>query len=74
MRKHYRTYFFNTAIDADTAFRLLTRLRSVPIFAALHSVGEFSCVFSQAPTRNCFAKSILILEDEWGKACVSRRR
>jgi hypothetical protein len=61
-------------VEASTAFQLLTPLQSVPIFAALQSVGEFSRVVSKARTRKCFAKSILILEDEWGKACVVRRR
>jgi len=51
-------------IEAGTSFTLLTPLRNVPIVAALQSVGEFSRVFSKAPTRNCFAKSILIFEDE----------
>jgi hypothetical protein len=54
-------------IEARTAFRLLTLLQSVLIVAALQPVGEFSRVFSKARTRNCFAKSLLILEDEWGK-------
>ena len=74
MRKHYGHLAFHTEIEASTAFRLLTRLQSVPIVAALQSVGEFSRAFSKAPTRNCFAKSILILKDGWGKACVARRR
>jgi hypothetical protein len=48
MRKHYRQELFSyAAIDASTAFRLLTRLQSVPIVAALQSVGEFSRAFSK---------------------------
>jgi hypothetical protein len=35
MRKHYGHPPFQTAIEADIAFRLLTRLQSAPIFAAL---------------------------------------
>jgi hypothetical protein len=39
--------FFCLAIGARTVFRLLTRLQSVPIVAALQSVGEFSRAFSK---------------------------
>jgi hypothetical protein len=49
------TFFFNLVIEASTAFRLLTPLQSVPIVTALQSVGEFSRVFSKAPTRTVFA-------------------
>jgi len=58
--KHLGPFFQMTA-EADTAFRLLTRPQSVPIVAALQSVGEFSRVFSKALTRNCFSKSLLVL-------------
>src|ERR1700688_513612 len=38
-------YGFHLVIEASTAFRLLTPPQSVPIFAALQCVGEFSRVF-----------------------------
>jgi len=38
-------YGFHLAIEASTAFRLLTPLQIVPIVAALQCVGEFSRVF-----------------------------
>jgi len=46
-----------TAIEANNAFRLLTRLQSVPIVAALLWVGEFSRAFSKTFDEKYFCTS-----------------
>ena len=73
MRKHYGRLSFPAAIEPDTTFRLLTRLQTLPIVAALHSVGEFSRAFSKTFDEKQFAKSIVIREDKWGEACLTQR-
>lgn len=45
--KTNRQLSFCLAIEASTIFRLLTRLQSIPIVAALQSVGECSRAFSK---------------------------
>jgi hypothetical protein len=58
-RGNSRRLSFHAVIEANTAFRLLTWLESLPIVGALQSVGDFSRAFSEAPTRNCFGEITL---------------
>ncbi len=74
------TTFYEPGIGAGISALLQENTRLVwcespgSITMEVQDVPAIVSMRSKAPTRNCFAKSLLVHEDKWGKACVERRR
>ncbi len=61
----------HTAIYTNTAFRLLTPPQSIPIVAALQSVGAFSHAFSNAEEKAVLRNEWGFFDDKWGEVCLA---